>query len=444
MRILHSADWHLGQTLHGFDRVEEHKAALDALLEHCRAAEADALIVAGDVYHAANPPLDAQRMFFDFLRRFRQARPKAAFIAIAGNHDSGSRLELPLALGAEGDLRILGAPPRKGGRPDPAAALSLIEGAAGDRAALLALPYPRPGDLSDLGRRSSENESEDAENAPEDGAAARPVRAFLAEGAAIAARRWPGAPLIVVAHAHVAGAAVSERSERRIVIGGEEALPLADFPASAAYVALGHLHRPQTVSEAPLTRYAGAPIPLSFDESAYAQSASLLTLGAGGALEIETLPLPRARAFLRVPEKGAAPLDALEAALAALAERLSADPEAEARPPFLEVAASLAQPEPDLRRRVEAALGDAPVRLARIVRESPARTGAEAAADAPAARPPSPAEAFLLLHEAKFGEPPEPALAAAFAELAQSVANEDSSVAADRAATAPAAAADPS
>lgn len=421
MRILHTADWHLGQTLHGFDRAEEHAAALEAVLAHCRAQAVDAVLLAGDVYHAANPPVAAQEMFFSFLRRLREIRPDAAFIAISGNHDSGARLALPLALSPGGDVRIYGAPPRGDGRPDPGAALSLIENQAGARAAVLALPYPRPGDLSDL--------------SPEADAATRPVQAYLREGADLAAARWPGAPLIVTAHAHVVGGAVSELSERRIVIGGEEAIPLSDFPQEAVYVALGHLHRPQTLSTAPTTRYAGAPIPLSLDESAYAQSATLLTLPprGDGEIRIEPLALPRTRAFLRVPAKGAAPLERLEIALADLAARLRTDPEAAARPPFLEIAAALTRPEPDLRRRVEAAIGDAPVRLARIVRESPAAAAAPEPA-AVLARAPGPEEAFARLHALRFGAPPDPALAAAFAELARGVANEDAAAAMDRAA----------
>ncbi|MEL6977714.1 MAG: exonuclease subunit SbcD, partial [Pseudomonadota bacterium] len=92
LRVLHTADWHLGQQLHGFDRASEHDAALNALLDIAEARAPDALLLAGDVFHHANPPLGALRRFFGFIHALRARAPGAHLIAIAGNHDSGARL----------------------------------------------------------------------------------------------------------------------------------------------------------------------------------------------------------------------------------------------------------------------------------------------------------------------------------------------------------------
>ncbi|MEM9726336.1 MAG: exonuclease SbcCD subunit D C-terminal domain-containing protein, partial [Pseudomonadota bacterium] len=406
IRILHTADWHLGQTLAGFDRSAEHEAALRQLLDWIVSRDVDALIVAGDVFHTANPPVAAQHMLFRFLREIAEAAPRTDVIVIAGNHDSGSRLELPAALAAP-QIRIYGAPGRRHGGVDPEATLAPLTNARGEVAAIAAaLPYPRPGDLADFGPgatgegaspKASQGASEGASQAPpiaERGDARRPVKAFLCSAAAAAARRWPGAPLVVVTHLHVTGGLGGGEEERPILIGGEPSIPLSDFPPGAAYVALGHLHRPQTLQGAPRAVYAGPPIPLSNDEAAHVQSAALVEISPRDArdadgvhLEIERLPFQRTRGFLRAPERGAAPPAALETILRNLAARVREDPEARAAPPFLEVCVALDAPEPDLRRKVDLALADAPVRLTRIRRERPAaqKKAAEDGADAPRA-----------------------------------------------------------
>lgn len=424
-RLLHTADWHLGHSLHGLDREAEHSQALDAILAIIERERVDAVIVSGDIYHVANPPVSAQKAFFEFIRAMSGRAPATELIVIAGNHDSGARLELPLSLGVGERARILGAPPRSREGPDPAAAvLGLRDSAGAARAALVALPYPRPGDLFGFDETEGHLQS------------SRPVREYLVRAAAAAQAAYPDLPLIVAGHLHVQGGQVSRDSERAILIGGEEAIPLSDFPEAADYVALGHLHRPQTLRGRPLAAYSGSPIPLSMDEAAYAQSVALVsfdTSGPGRAkVEIERIALPRARGFLRVPKKGAAALDTVEKELEALAARLADDADAAERPPFLEVAVALDAPEPDLRRRVEAALGDAPARLVRIRRESPGRnSGGEAAESAPAPAPPTPEEAFALLYEARHDGAPPADLAAAFRQLASAVANTDEEPAAD-------------
>ena len=98
IRILHTADWHLGQTFFGYDRAEEHKAFLDWLAEEIRQNEIDALVIAGDVFDVSNPSAASQRIYYEFIYRVTAENPKLQIVIVAGNHDSAARLEAPLPL----------------------------------------------------------------------------------------------------------------------------------------------------------------------------------------------------------------------------------------------------------------------------------------------------------------------------------------------------------
>src|SRR3712207_4341084 len=98
IRMLHTADWHLGQTFFGFDRTEEHEDFLDWLAEEIRLKEIDALIVAGDIFDVSNPSAASQRMYYQFIHRVTAENPNLQIVIVAGNHDSAARLEAPLPL----------------------------------------------------------------------------------------------------------------------------------------------------------------------------------------------------------------------------------------------------------------------------------------------------------------------------------------------------------
>src|SRR5450830_1653635 len=95
MRLLHTSDWHLGQSLHNFDRHYEHQCFLDWLIDTIVAEEADALLIAGDIFDNANPSSNAQRQLYRFLQQAKTRAPGLQIVVIAGNHDSPGRLEAP-------------------------------------------------------------------------------------------------------------------------------------------------------------------------------------------------------------------------------------------------------------------------------------------------------------------------------------------------------------
>lgn len=346
MRILHTSDWHLGQELYGFDRGREHDVFLGWLIHKLEETATDVLLVTGDTYDVANPSVESQQRMYRFLSDALMVSKYLQIVIIGGNHDSPARLELPRDLLDCSRVKLVGAMPRRDGKIYPAGTVIELHDATGVPAALcMAIPYLRPGDLPVV------DEGESA------------VASIYA--GAVQSTGDRNLPIIVTGHLHTTGAEISELSERRIVIGGQEAVSTDIFPAEASYVALGHLHKPQQVAGHTIIRYAGSPFPMSVAEKDYKHSVTLLDLSAGQA-EVTLLPAPRPARFLRVPGKGAIPLDALVTELSAL-EVIESD---YLFPAYIEVAVQLDDVEPELRRRVEDALRDKPFRLTRIERQS--------------------------------------------------------------------------
>ncbi|MFD2272014.1 exonuclease SbcCD subunit D C-terminal domain-containing protein [Undibacterium arcticum] len=226
--------------------------------------------------------------------------------------------------------------------------------------------------------------------------------------------RQPGQAIIALGHCHMVGGEISADSERRIVIGGTEALPAGIFDAAIAYAALGHLHLAQSVGKQAHLRYCGSPLPMSFAEVGYPHQVLRVDLHGEAAADITALPVPRAVELLRVP-KQPAPLDDVLAALAALALPANDDPQ---RQPYLEVRIRLDAPEPGLRARVEAALEGKQVRLAKIETSfTPKNVSNTALASLEQLERLQPDDIFNRLYRSKYDDDAPAELRAAFAEL---------------------------
>lgn len=403
LRLVHTADWHLGHSLHGHDRGFEHGEFLDWLLALLEGEAVDALVIAGDVFDSANPPASAQRAFYGFLVDARRRCPGLDTVVIAGNHDSPGRLEAPSPLLDALGVRVVGNLPRTGDALDLERLLVPLSAGGEPAGWCAAVPYLRPADLVGGG------EADD----PLVAGVARVYGAAL-EGAAA---RAGGLPVVATGHCYMTGGRVSELSERRILGGNQHALPAGIFPDDVAYAALGHLHLAQAVGGRDEVRYSGSPIPLALDEARYPHQVVAVEL-AGDAVRLTPHRVPRTVEIVRVPERGALPPDDLVEVVGAL-ELAELPPE---RWPFLDLAVRLDGPRPDLRRRVDEALEGRPARLARLTAvragEGPALGDAlpEAALEAL-----DPDEVFQRRwaqeHE---GEPPE-AMAEAFRELVREV-----------------------
>jgi len=401
MRLLHTSDWHLGQTLHQFDRSHEHDRFLAWLIDTLVAERVDALLIAGDIFDSSNPPASAQARFYQFLSEARRAVPGIDIVIAAGNHDSPGRLEAPAPLLALFDATVIGAVVGTQTVDLERLVVPLHDRDGAIKAWCIAMPFLRPSDVPRI---------DNVANPYLAGIEALYRTAFaLAE-----ARRQPGQAIVALGHCHLAGGQVSEDSERSIAIGGAEVLSASTFDPAIAYVALGHLHFAQTVGHDATRRYSGSPLPLSFSEIDYPHQVVVVDLERESVGEIRALRVPRWVELLRVPAKPA-PIDAVLAELAAL-ELPARDP---AQWPYLQVRVQLTQPEPGLRALIDAAIEQLPLRLARI-ETSYAVPIADAQAptlsiDDLAAR--SPADFFDRLYRHRFGDAAPAELMAAFAEL---------------------------
>lgn len=352
MRLFHTSDWHLGQNLHGQERDFEHACFLSWLLTQLATEQPDVLLIAGDIFDTVNPPVKAQERLYDFIVSAHEQQPKLTIVMIAGNHDSGSRIELPAPLMRRLRTHALGRVLwLDDGQLDAERLLIPLPDASGEIAAwCLALPFLRPAEVT--GAHLGDDYLRGIGQ----------VHEWLIEAAN--AKRKPGQALIAISHAHMAGGSVSEDSERSLIIGNAEALPASLFGPSISYVALGHLHKPQRVNSEERIRYCGSPIPLSFSEIGYQHQILDVRLDGEALVSVETRLIPRAVNLQRV---GPAPLLEILAQLAELPDiDLLADTQ---RQPWLEVRVKLDEPQPDLRQQIETALLGKAVRLVRISAE---------------------------------------------------------------------------
>ncbi|MCE8019410.1 exonuclease subunit SbcD [Halomonas sp. MCCC 1A11036] len=418
MKLIHTADWHLGQTFHGQERLAEHRVFLDWLLDTLVAREADALLVAGDVFDVVNPSLQAQALLYDFIVAAHERLPMLDIVLIAGNHDSGNRIELPAPLMRRLRAHALGRVSwLPDGSLDTERLLVPLTDAFGETCAwCLALPFLRPAEVTGLVRPGEVENGERNDDARNDYVAgiSRVHEQLIASARQ---HRAPGQALVAMSHAHLHGAAVSEASERPIVIGGEESISAGLFSSDIAYVALGHLHRAQQVGEARI-RYSGSPLPLDFSEVTYPHQVVEAVLEGESLAATEAIPVPRPVAMYRVgPDELATVLAELEA--------LPDDPTLpRERWPWLEVRVELSAPVPDLRAQVEAVLEGKAVRLLRLERRLP-QHAAEGRPERVDLQQLGPRKLFQRTWEKQWGEAPGTEVMADFDRLLQDVLDAD-------------------
>ncbi len=290
MRVLHTADWHLGQHfLTGQERSTEQQAFLDWLLLMVQAQAIDTLVIAGDIFDTQSPSYTAQEQYYTFLVRM-QATGCRDIVVVGGNHDSPTMLNASRQLLRQLRIHVVGGVPT-----DHAEQVLHLAGPDGRPGLVVcAVPFLRDRDI----RLALAGES------PDD----RQLRirqsiaghyAALSELDVVRRLREQDVPVLATGHLYAAGGEAREGAERDVHIGGLGLVGAEHFPAAFDYVALGHLHRPQVVGGRAHIRYSGSPVPLSFTEADDRQQVLLLEFKGAGAPTITALPVPVARRLQR-------------------------------------------------------------------------------------------------------------------------------------------------
>ncbi|NID10220.1 exonuclease SbcCD subunit D C-terminal domain-containing protein [Fibrivirga algicola] len=284
MRILHTADWHLGKRLYRSDLREDHTLFLNWLIEEVERREIDVLLISGDIFDTTNPNDGSMQLYYQFLTRLL---PLSVRIVITGgNHDSATKLNAPKELLRHLNIHVVGC--TNGNCPD-----EVIRFANGSSDLLVAaVPYLRDADL----RQSISGQTyEDRVEALRMG-----IRNHYERIVDHCHSEYRDVPVLAMGHLYVNGASVSE-SEREIhAVGGQAAFSSEHFPEGFTYVALGHIHVPQRVGGSEAVRYCGSPIPLSFAERDNAHQLLQLTVENGQLVAIESVPVPQARPFRHI------------------------------------------------------------------------------------------------------------------------------------------------
>lgn len=345
MRILHTADWHLGQTFYSFERASEHRVFLDWMASILKERDTDLLLIAGDVFDSPNPSAESQRMFYSFLTRVTTENPSLKVIITAGNHDSAARLEAPNPLLHSFNTNVSGIVHYKNDEIDYERMIIPVD----ENTCCLAVPYLRHNDLP-----AAKSYSEG-------------VAKFYAELYEIAKRDYP--IVLAMGHLQASGAEVSVGdSSEHAIIGGMDGIDSSFANDGIAYFALGHLHRAQRVSGRENVRYSGAPLPMSFAERNNRQSVTEILIE-NGKTSIEKIPFDTPVKLLSLPDTPK-PLDDVLKLLESLPQG-----EISSNSPFLEIKVLVTVVDPTMRNRIEDVLQGKSVRLARIEAVSEKKEG---------------------------------------------------------------------
>lgn len=285
MRIIHTADLHLGQVIYqSYDRVDEHEHFFRQLSDWCEEYSPDALVVSGDVFDIQQPSAAVKQHFNRFFASLRRRCPGMAIVVSAGNHDSGSRIEADDSVWRLADARTVGVPPSLRGLMaddgDDVADRYIVSLPSGF---VVAVPYAG-GDRTDIFQPLLDR---------------------------VEALNSGNLPVVMMAHLAVRG---SDTTGHDFEIGKVGSVDLSGLGHGFDYLALGHIHRPQTLDHpeslyeaetefsAPVARYSGSALHVSCDET-YPHSVSLVDIDShGGSVKVRQLPVSQLRHFYILPE----------------------------------------------------------------------------------------------------------------------------------------------
>ncbi len=347
MRILHTSDWHLGQHFMGKTRQAEHRAWCAWLVQTVQEQQADALIIAGDIFDTGTPPSYAREQYNQFIVQMQATG--CQLVILAGNHDSVAMLNESKDLLAQLNTQVISSVAEN--LDQQLLVLKQRDGEVG--AIVCAIPFVRPRDV----QRSQAGQSAEDKQGDLQNAIAEHYAQLFSKAEALRDELGVAVPIIGTGHLTTVGVSLTE-SVREIYVGSLTAFPTDGFPAFD-YLALGHIHRPQKVAGLEHIRYSGSPIALSFDEAKQQKQLLQVDLNISGLQAVTVLEIP---CFQRLISLSGS-LKELEQQFSELAEQL--DPEAVT---WLEIQVRVDDYYADLDERISALCDELPVEVLRIRR----------------------------------------------------------------------------
>lgn len=297
MKILHTADWHIGKVLHKQELREEMLLFFDWLIATIQSESIDILLVSGDVFDLANPAVRDRELYYQFLSRLIQFKIKV--IITGGNHDAVGLLNAP-----EPILRHLNINTIGGATEDIRDELVTITNDQGEmKLVIAAVPFLRDRDLRN---KNTDNQYKNRIEAIREG-----IKNHYAQLAEICKLEYANIPCIAMGHLYASGSVTSE-SERDIHIGNAAAVHSSIFSDVYGYVALGHIHRPQVIGKNDYIRYSGSPIALSFSERDDKKCVVIIELNEGIIAKPQAIPVPKNRELYKMKGSEEAVIDKLK------------------------------------------------------------------------------------------------------------------------------------
>ncbi len=290
MRILHTADWHLGHRLHDNERAIEHDFFLEWLLHTIENQRIDLLIVAGDIFDTANPTHQALEQYYTFIMKLLQTCCRNVVI-IGGNHDSPGTLNAPKDILKHLNIHVVG---KAGELPDDQL-IRIYDNEAQLQSLVCAVPFLRDRDI----RHATAGESyEEIEQRLKEGI----IRHYHTLAGHVSSYKSHLVPVIATGHLFCYGRPAIRRkegSEKPIHIGTLGNIGASEFPPEFDYIALGHLHRPQVVGSREHIRYSGSPVPLNFSEFTDQKQVLVVEFEGQHLTGIESVAIPHWRKLVR-------------------------------------------------------------------------------------------------------------------------------------------------
>lgn len=284
MKILHTADWHIGKKLYRYDLHEDFQLFSNWLAQFLEQHNVEVLLISGDIFDTANPSSESRKLFYQALLSFQQRN--CTVILTGGNHDSPAVLNAPKDLLSTMQIKVVGNLPES-----PSDFIFPLYEKEKDtpEVVVCAIPYLREADL----RKANDADSyEDRLAIIQEG-----IETIFKKASAYCAKHYPTIPKIGMGHLFTAGVSLSD-SEREIQLGNEAKFDAQRFSNFFNYLALGHIHKPQKINALFPAYYAGAPIPLSFSERKDEKRVLLIDTKKG--FEPESITIPSFRKLIRI------------------------------------------------------------------------------------------------------------------------------------------------